>query len=200
MAKSSAQLDLEDSIPTVDYAALARAFNKPVKYVEAAVKFHGITELPRFRTPDDGLGPFYSDMTATYIDTPSRTKQEFTKEVDINNIMKRFEMSGYDPTVLPVTKRVPLAGDFTQFPESYHAALNFVNQAHDAFMELPAELRARFENDPQQWLKFVDDPANEAELIELGLVLPAEVPALSPDSGGSPKDPKPESGGNPAPV
>lgn len=200
MAKSAAQLDLEDSIPTVDYSALARAFNKPVKYVEAAVKFHGIKELPRFRTPDDGLGPFYSDMTATYIDTPSRTKQEFTKEVDINNIMKRFEMSGYDPTVLPVTKRVPLAGDFTQFPESYHAALNFVNQANDAFMELPAELRARFENDPQKWLKFVDDPANEAELIELGLVLPAEVPALSPDSGGSPKDPKPESGGNPVPV
>lgn len=156
---------------SVDAKALAISFSKPLDYVEKCLKFHRITSLPRFRTPDDGLANFYSDMTAHFSTEPSRTKQEFTAECDINVIMKRFIASGFDPSTLPLTSRKAMYGDFTSLPESYHAALNYVKSTESMFLELPADLRSRFDNDPQKFIDFVEDPANEAELVALGLAV-----------------------------
>lgn len=169
---------------SVDVEFLARAFDKPVEYVKRCVKFHGITSLPKLRTPDDGLGAFYSDMTAHFSDEPSRTKQEFTAECDINNIMARFAASNYDPSTLPMTSRKPMYGDFTGAPESYHAALNYVRDTERAFMELPAEFRAKLENDPQKFLDYIQDPANYDELVELGFLLPSETPPRARQEAG----------------
>lgn len=164
-------------------AALSSSFSKPVEYTEAALKHFNVTlPLPKFRTPDDGLGDFYSAMTAHFSSEPSLTKQEFTAECDINTIMARFVSSGYDPTVLPMTSRKAIYGDFTAAPESYHAALNYVKGTERAFMELPADIRARFDNDPQKFLNFVDNPDNQQELIDMGLATDSRVintPALS---------------------
>lgn len=151
------------------YLRLAVMFDKPFEYVERACNFFNVFELPKFRTPDDGLNEFYSAMTGFYDTAPSRTKQEFTEECDINYIMKRFINSGYDPTVLPLPSRPGRYGDFTDMPDSYHAALNYVADTKSEFMKLPAELRSRFDNDPQLFLNFVMDPANSDELIRLGL-------------------------------
>ena len=41
--------------------------------------------------------------------------------------------------------------------------------ADEMFAELPAKIRGRFENNPQQFLDFCEDPDNEAEAIELGI-------------------------------
>ena len=57
----------EDVPPRQDaeIAAIAYAFNKPYLFTERCLKAHDVKlPLPRFRTPDDGLGPFYSDMTS----------------------------------------------------------------------------------------------------------------------------------------
>lgn len=177
----------------VDVEALAKAYNKPVLYVEKCLDFHGIKELPKFRTPDDGFGGFYSDMSAHFDTTPSMTKQEFAAELDINNIMNRFIASDGDPTVLTVNTRKAKYGDFTQMPDSYHSAMNYVIETKNEFMKLDAELRARFNNDPQLFLNFVADPKNHDELVRLGIVIE---PQSSPDSGndvsGKPKKtPKP---------
>lgn len=168
-----------------DVQSLAIQFDKPVAFVEAALRSFGIKELPKFRTPDDGLSDFYSAMTSVYFDPdfefgldskgkpyfPSRsvTKQEFTEELDLNVIMARFAASEFDPTMLPVTTRKALSGDFTGAPESYHAALNFVKDTEMAFMTLDAKIRERFDNDPQAFLDFVSNPENADELVEMGL-------------------------------
>lgn len=165
---------------SVDFVAhLAQAFNKPTHFVEAALKLHNITSLPKFRTPDDGLADFYSLMTSHYDESPSRTKQEFTAECDINVIMKRFIASDFDPTSLPLTSRKGMYGDFTNMPDSYHAALNYVRDTEASFLGLPADLRARFDNDPQVFLDFVSDAANVPELIKLGLATLVDIPAPS---------------------
>lgn len=151
------------------YMRLAAQFGKPIEYVKRCCEVHNVTSLPKFRTPDDGLGDFYSDMTAHFDITPSRTKQEFTEECDINTIMARFKASGGDPTVLPLNSRQARYGDFTSMPESYHAALNYVTDTKHEFMKLDAKIRARFDNDPQAFLNFVSDPNNGEELVKLGL-------------------------------
>lgn len=91
-------------------------------------------------------------------------------EVDINTIVRRFGLTGE----LPSDVAMPKSGDFTGLPD-FHTAMNMVRAAQEEFMRVPAELRARFQNDPQQMIQFCEDPANLDELRKLGLANPAPV-------------------------
>lgn len=156
--------------------SLAVAYEKPVEYVNLCLKtFAHPKSWPIVRFSGDGFDEFFSALTALYSTEPSRTKQEFTAECDINNIMARFQASNYDPSTLPITSRKSFYGDITSMPESYHAALNYVKDTERAFLELPAEFRAKFDNDPQGFIDYVQDPANADELRELGFLAPASV-------------------------
>jgi phage internal scaffolding protein len=95
----------------------------------------------------------------------SRTQQQFAEECDINTIVKRFGLTGE----LPENFRVPQSGDFTNIGD-FHSAMNAVRSAEEAFMDMPAELRARFGYDPQKLMDFVHDSKNRDEAIKLGLV------------------------------
>lgn len=95
----------------------------------------------------------------------SRTQKEFKEEADINEIVRRFGLTGE----LPENVRVPVSGDFTGI-DDYQSALNAVIAADNAFNELPAELRARFANSPQKLLEFVADDKNRSEAEKLGLL------------------------------
>lgn len=122
----------------------------------------------------------YGDRDSTPLEVPenetSRTKQEFKKDADINQIVARFLGHG----ILPVTPNtVPTYQDQTG-AVSFHESQTFVAQIHSEFENLPAELRDTFENDPAQLLAFMGDEANHAEAIEMGL-LPAPPPAPKPD-------------------
>jgi hypothetical protein len=71
-------------------------------------------------------------------------------------------------------------GDFTGIG-SYQDALNRVISADAAFMDLPSAIRARFGNDPQQLLNFVQDDANYDEAVKIGLISKkSDVDDLSP--------------------
>ena len=69
---------------------------------------------------------------------PSRTQQHFAEEVDINTIVRRFGLTGELPTNVPQV----LQGDFTNVHD-FQSAMNLVVAAREAFMEQPAEVRAR---------------------------------------------------------
>lgn len=102
----------------------------------------------------------------------SVTQQQFAEECDINNIVRRFGLTGE----LPENYRAPVSGDFTGITD-YHTALTAVRQAEERFMEMPGELRYKFANDPNRLIGFLDDPNNRAEAIALGLVNPPPPPA-----------------------
>lgn len=95
----------------------------------------------------------------------SVTQQQFAEEVDINTIVKRFGLTGE----LPNGVAMPVSGDFTGVAD-FQSAMNVVRQAQEAFMELPAEVRYRFSNDPARVVEFLDDPNNRDEAIKLGIV------------------------------
>jgi len=102
----------------------------------------------------------------------SRTQQHFKDETDINNILRQFNITGQ----LPSKAISPRYGDFTGIGD-YHSALNQVIAAETEFMTLPATLRARFNNDPQELIEFLDNPENMTEAKKLGLVNKTEASA-----------------------
>ena len=110
---------------------------------------------------------------------PTLAQQQFKDECDINTILERFAITG----VLPQNVRAPQYGDFTDAMD-YHTALNAVIAADHAFMELPAAVRSRFNNDPGAFVDFCSDPSNRAEAEALGLVMPAPGTVAAPAAGG----------------
>lgn len=132
--------------------------------------------------------PFWYDAdaasaaSALVCPEPTRTQQQFKDEVDINTIAKNFGMTGR----LPENVRMPMFGDFADV-EDYQTALNAARRAGHSFMQMPAEVRLRFQNDPQQFLEFCSNPANRDEAIKLGLVATPPVPASVPPPPEAPK-------------
>lgn len=96
----------------------------------------------------------------------SLTVQADKDQADINNIVRQFGLTHE----LPYGQQIPVFDDFTDAPNDYHAAMNFVIAADDAFMELPAEQRSRFDNDAGKFLQFVSDDSNYDEAVKLGFV------------------------------
>lgn len=93
-------------------------------------------------------------------------QQQFKDESDINVIVARFGLTGELPEV-----RMPLSGDFTGVSD-FHQAMNLVRQAQESFMEIPAHLRARFNNDPGRLINFLENGDNRDEALKLGLIQP----------------------------
>lgn len=118
-----------------------------------------------------------STETGLCCEDPTLTQQQFAKECDINTIVEAYGLNGE----LPQTLRAPEYGDYSEITD-YASALAAVKNAESNFMLLPAKLRARFENDPQQFLRFVHDDANYQEARDLGLLevvensVPVKVP------------------------
>lgn len=108
------------------------------------------------------------------------TKQSFKDSCDINKIMRRYENTGLIEHAQSVRGAY---GDFTGVSD-YHTSINRVMAAQDAFMALPAAIRKRFDNEPSELLAFLDDPANEAEAVELGLI-PSQAKTVAKNKEGS---------------
>jgi phage internal scaffolding protein len=100
----------------------------------------------------------------------SVTQQQFKEECDINEIVRRFGLTGE----LPENVRMPVSGDFTGVSD-FTTAMQMIQAAEEAFMQFPGDVRARFMNDPAQMIAFLEDGKNLKEAQELGLVpLPPE--------------------------
>jgi len=106
-----------------------------------------------------------SDETGLACQDPSLAQQHMKDECDINVIVERFGVTGELPTA-PVS---PQFGDFSGISD-YHTAINAVRASEEAFMALPAKIRARFDHDPNALLQFLNDPINRDEAIEIGLI------------------------------
>lgn len=120
-----------------------------------------------------------SQDSALRCDDLSLAQQHMLESTDINYIVKQFGITGKMPTGV----RTPTYGDFTGVYD-YHSAVNAIAKAGESFDSMPANVRARFHNDPQEFLEFCSQEGNAAELKTLGLI----DPALTPE----PETPAPE--------
>lgn len=117
---------------------------------------------------------FVDPETGEWIETPSLAKQEFAEEVDINTITRRFRLTGE----LPRDVRMPTYQDFEGIV-NYQDAMNSMVEAQAAFMMMPADVRARFANNPAYFVDFCSDEKNREEAIRLGLVPASEDPRMA---------------------
>jgi len=117
------------------------------------------------RTPYNYDKDAASNESGLHCEDASLAQQHFKEECDINTILQKFNISG----ILPEQPLSPRYGDFTGIGD-YHTALNRVYAAQDEFEALPAQIRARFNNDPAQLIEFLENSDNRPEAEELGLV------------------------------
>lgn len=96
----------------------------------------------------------------------SRTLQSHAEDADINVLMRRFGVTG----MLPVGAVEPSYMDYTEVVD-FRTAQEAVLRARDNFMKLDASIRARFGNDPQQFLEFASNENNVREMVQMGLAI-----------------------------
>lgn len=122
------------------------------------------------------------------------TKQSHRDETNINYIMAKYNKTGL------------LTFGSTHQPEymaikdtDFQSAMNTVVRANEMFAELTSTLRKKFNNNPEEFFRYVHDPANLDEMYELGLAVrpppppdPAPAPVTSPSPAPAPPgDPTP---------
>lgn len=120
------------------------------------------------------------DRVGAPIEGESRTKQSFRDECDINFLIDRYKRTGVEPR--HVNRRSPIFADVSMVGD-YHDALQNVAAVEELFQELPAKVRARFQNNPVELLDFVQN-ATRDELLEVGL--------LDPEADGMTPEPAPD--------
>lgn len=104
------------------------------------------------------------------------TVQADRDDADINKIISRFNKSGQLP---PTRGGQPFYGDISDIGDLQESLIK-VQEANELFMQYPAELRERFDNDPVNLVEFLGNEANRKEAEELGLVVPRPKPVENP--------------------
>jgi hypothetical protein len=106
----------------------------------------------------------YQGCSVLYFDDdPGLTEQHHVADCDINNIMAKFApqvLNSFSPGSY---------GDFSELPD-YHTALSTVRRIDDMFMDVPANVRAAFDNDPAKFLAAFEDESSRQKLVDLGLI------------------------------
>ena len=120
---------------------------------------------------------------------PSLTQQQFRQECDINNIIASVDSAGVVNNPLWNGTRRPLYGDFSSIQDmDYLQAQNTFLDASARFMELPAKVRQRFNNNPAELLAYIQSNPALEELAKLGF---ADIPKVE-NPEGSPSGSVPE--------
>ncbi|AXH74136.1 MAG: internal scaffolding protein [Microviridae sp.] len=111
-----------------------------------------------------------SVRTGLLCEDVSMAKQSFKEECDVNTIVRRFGLTGQ----LPENVRMPTYQDF-EGPFDFQGAMNAIVAARESFQAVPADVRYRFHNDPEEFVAFCSDRANLEEARKMGLVPPEEL-------------------------
>lgn len=145
---------------------------------------------PRWFDPDRSPSAYpgvnaeeWSDALATVDSGDSPVQQQFADEVDVNTIVKRF---GIDRVA--AIEAMGVYVDFSGILD-FEDAVARVEGARARFMELPAEVRSRFDNDPGRLIAAVNE-LSEAEFARV----------MDPPVAAAPAKPAPAGDGASAPT
>lgn len=118
-----------------------------------------------FRTAHNYNTDEVSRSSGLKCEDESLTQQQFKDEVDINNLMEKFGITGQ----IPPDTREPSYEDYSDVND-FQTAMQQVRLAEQEFMEIPAKVRARFNNNPQEYLEFFQNGENYEEGVKLGII------------------------------
>lgn len=169
----------------------------------------GYGETVRRPADDDGrVQKFFSyvDEEGEIIQDKGRTKQEFAKEADINNIVGNILKTGSSDWLEKHEEWLKTARDSIVPDVEYREIMSIMADAGERFVELPSEVREGFNNDPAEFMEFVQSEKGDIDLAELiAVARPAVVKAGSIAEGSKPvgqtpaqpAEPEPDPGAGP---
>lgn len=100
------------------------------------------------------------------------TRQSEADACDVNLIIAKHRRGAITSHVMQKV------GDYAFAPAmDFRECMEQVRQAKEAFAALPAVTRRFFHDDPGEFVSYVAKPEDRAKLLELGLMIPKEVPA-----------------------
>jgi len=143
----------------------------------------------QFKTPYNHNTEHEALMTGTVNNDKSLTQQNAAEEADINNIVRRFGLTG----VLPNVTMPPTQQDFAEVFD-FQSAMNTLVAAKESFAKMPPEVRSQFANNPAGFVAYVDAAVEAGDLEQLrkwGLAVPAAPEPQTPPvpAGDTPKAP-----------
>lgn len=95
----------------------------------------------------------------------SMTQQHFGPETDINTIVRRYGLTGE----LPIRRELGEYGDFDTTMD-FQQLIEQVKVGERVFLQVPADIRARFGNDAATFLEWIHEDTNYDEAATMGLV------------------------------
>lgn len=98
-------------------------------------------------------------------DENCKVQQHYKEECNINNIVRKIA-KGFVP---PMVAQRPFYADVSGV-EDYQTSLTKVVKAQQQFDMLPANIRAKFFNRPENLIEWLQDENNRSEAEKLGLV------------------------------
>lgn len=135
-----------------------------------------------FRTPKNR-------RVATVNNLPSRTDPQFADECDTNKIMDRYVKTGQ---ITHLAKQQGTFADVSQIEDLLPSLLK-MEKAKESFMQLPPEIRTKFDNKVEKMVEYLQEPKNKQEAIDLGLVPGQKTKPKPPAPAGTPPTPNPTS-------
>lgn len=112
-----------------------------------------------FKTPYNHNRDYESDRTALFCNDETLTQQHEEEQANINTIVRNFGLTGK----LPEVRLPPTLDDFSTEVFDFQTAMNTIAAAKDSFMQLPAETRSAFNNDPQLFVAKIDEWRHEPD-------------------------------------
>lgn len=94
-----------------------------------------------------------------------KTEQAHKKECDMNYILKNYQKTGL---IRHSKQNIGRYDDVTK--ADFQEAMFLVTNAQQMFQTLPSGIRKRFHQDPAQFLEFVQNPDNKAEMQKMGIL------------------------------
>jgi phage internal scaffolding protein len=93
------------------------------------------------------------------------TEQQWKDECNVNNIIQKYDKN---QLITHVNEMEAHHGDMTG--ADYKMMMDKIINIRNKFDQLPSSIRKRFQNSPEAYLAFMEDPKNRPEAIKLGLV------------------------------
>ena len=118
----------------------------------------------------------------------SMTQQHFAEESEINNILRSHDRNG---VIEHIHRGNAIYADFSNITD-LSDALHQIKEAQQEFLNIPSEIREKFQNDAGQFFKFASDPNNLPELRKMGLANPEQSEAMHSDQPAIPDAVEPQ--------
>jgi len=103
------------------------------------------------------------------------TEQAHKDKTDMHNIMRQYERTGI------IEHTAKYKGQYGNFIHAldFRSATTLIVQAEEMFLSVPSKLRKRFNNDPSEYIDFMQNPDNYEEIRKMGLD-PSHLPKPQP--------------------